>query len=160
MENQIIKIDGLAISKQSVEQVKNEIQQRIEDGELDAIKVMSAVKFYQKVFEGDDKKNNGLNHILRPYVINQISKAPEIKEYFGYKVEVVETGQVYNYDNCNDSELIELLEKKKELDLKVKERQEFLKGIKVSLDVIQDGEAKTIYAPVKSSTTSPKFTLK
>jgi hypothetical protein len=158
--NEIIKLDGLAISKQSVEQVRDEIRQRIEGGELDPVKVMSAVKFYEKVFNGDDKKNNGLNHILRPHVVDELGKDPHRKDYYGFKVEVVETGQTYNYDNCNDSELEELMIQKKELDAKIKARQDFLKSINGHLDVIQDGEAKTIYPPAKFSTTSAKFTLR
>lgn len=161
METQIIKIDGLAISKQSVESVRQEIAQKVIDGEIDPIKVMASVKFYQKVFEGDDKKNNGLTHLIKNYVVDDLQKDPSRKDYFGFKVEVGETGVNYNFSNCNDEELKDLLEAEKELKEKIKDRQDFLKTIKGHLDIItSNGEAVKIFPPAKFSSTSAKFTLK
>jgi hypothetical protein len=157
---QVIKIDGLQISKKSVEEVRNEIASKIEDGEMDAVKVMAAVKFYEKVFSGDDKKYNGLTHLIRPHVLTEIEKDKFRNEYYGFKVEIKEAGVRFDYSKCNDSELELLLIEQEEINFKVKERQEFLKSIKGHLDVIQDGEAKTIFPPAKISTTSPVFTLK
>lgn len=161
MENEIVKIDGLEISKSSVEQVRNEISAKVEEGALDSIKVMAAIKFYEKVFSGDDKKNNGLTHRIKSFVVNEVEKDKLRKDYYGFKVEIKEAGVSYIYDNCNDEVLTSLLEEEKELKEKIKNRQEFLKSIKGHLDIItENGEGKTIFPPAKKSTTSPTFTLK
>jgi hypothetical protein len=161
MEDQIIKIDGLSISKQSVEEVRRQIAAKVIDGEVDPVKVMASIKFYEKVFTGDDKKDNGLTHLIKSKVIDSVEKDPTRKQWFGYEVSIRETGTQYDYSKCNDDVLIALLQEEVKLKEKLKNRQDFLKTIKGHLDIItEDGEAKTIYPPAKKSTTSPVFTLK
>lgn len=159
MKNEIVKIDGLVINKSTVEETRSEIAKMVLDGELDPVRVMAAVKFYQKVFDGDDKKNNGLTHLIKSSVINEVEKDKTRVDWFGFKIEVKEAGAQYDFSNCNDSELEELTETFETAKEALKERQDFLKTLKGGLDVIQDGEAKTIFPPVKKSTTSPTFTF-
>jgi hypothetical protein len=157
---QLIKIDGLQISKKSAEEIRSELARRVLDGEISAVKVQAAIKFYEKVFNGDDKKDNGLNHLIKSSVVDEIEKDPKREEWFGYKVVVAEAGAKYHYENCNDSELEELLEEKKAIEEKIKDRQAFLKTLKTGLNIVtKDGEAITVFPPAKTSTTSPKFTL-
>lgn len=79
----------------------------------------------------------------------------------GAKIELAEVGSSYNYDQCNDEVLVELEEKLAELEVKVKERKEFLKTIPLAgIDIITaDGEAVHLYPPSKSSISSYKVTL-
>jgi hypothetical protein len=161
MNQQIIQIDNLPVSKQSAEAIRQELLRRVQDGEISAVKIQSAIKFYEKVFNGDDKKDNGLNHLIKSNVIDEIEKDPKREEWFGFKVSVGEAGVRYNYDNCNDPELAELLEQEKELKEKIKDRQDFLKALKTGLNIVtKDGEAITVFPPAKISSTSAKFTLK
>lgn len=158
---EIVKIDNLPISKASVEQVRSEIARKVIQGEIDPVKVQAAIKFYEKVFNGDDKKNNGLNDIIKPYVVDEIGKDAHRKEWYGFNVSLGEAGARYDYSNCNDSELNSLMESKKDLDEKIKERQEFLKSLKRQTPVVnQDGEVEVLNPPLKTSTTSAKFLLK
>lgn len=157
----IIKIENLQISKALAETIRKELSQRVLDGEISAVQVQAAIKFYEKVFNGDDKKDNGLVHVIKPYVVDEIEKDKHRKDWFGYQVTVGEAGSRYSYENCNDPELEELLEEDKVLKAKIKDRQDFLKSLKTGLNIItKEGESVTVYPPAKFSTTSAKFTLK
>jgi hypothetical protein len=157
---EIVKIEGLVMNRSTVEETRQEIANRIDEGILDPVKTFAAIKFYQKVFDGDDKKNNGLTHLIKEKVITQIEQDKTRLDWYGYKVEVKEAGARYDFSNCNDDVLDGLIEKFNEAKEKLEERQAFLKTIKDHLDIItEDGEPKTIYPPVKKSTTSPTFTF-
>jgi hypothetical protein len=161
---EIVQIDNLPVSKASVEATREDIARRVLDGEISAVKVQSAIKFYEKVFNGDDKKNNGLNDIIKPFVVDEIEKDPHRKEWFGFEVSVGEAGARYHFDNCNYPKLTELYDQKKELEAKIKEVETMLKGIpKGGHLIITDedtGEQTKVFAPAKTSTTSAKFLLK
>lgn len=158
---EIVKIDGLQVSKKSAEEIRTELARKVLDGELSAVKVQAAIKFYEKVFNGDDKKDNGLNHLIKSSVVDELQNDAKREEWYGFKVSVGETGVRYNYENCNDPELVELLEQEKEIKEKIKDRQDFLKALKTGLNIVtKDGEAITVFPPAKFSSTSAKFTLK
>jgi hypothetical protein len=161
---QLITLNGIQPSRKTAEQIRIEIAQKVESGELDPIKVNASIKFFEKVFNGDDKKNNGLSHYIKPYVIDEIQKAPERKDYYGFEVSIKESGARYDFSMCNDSVLDELMEQEKELKAKIEERQNFLKSIKpgghMIITIEETGENIKVFAPVKKSTTSPTFLLK
>lgn len=79
----------------------------------------------------------------------------------GATFSICETGVKYDFDACGDPIYNELAKQKAELDEKLKERTAFLKTIKQSMTVVDDntGEVASIYAPIKSSTTSFKITF-
>lgn len=155
----LIKID-LKPSKASAEAIRNELSRKVIDGEISAVQVQAAIKFYQKVFDGDDKKDNGLVHQIKSYVVDEIEKDSHRKDWFGYQVTVGEAGARYSFENCNDPELAELEAQEKELKEKIKDRQTFLKSLKGGFDIIWNGEGVTVFPPAKFSTTSAKFILK
>lgn len=157
---EIIKIDGLQISKATAETIRTELSRRVIEGEISAVQMQAAIKFYKKVFEGDDKKNNGLEDNIKSYVVDEIENDKHRKIWYGYAVSVGEAGARYNFENCNDPELAELEAQEKELKEKIKDRQTFLKSLKGGFDIIWNGEAVTVFPPAKFSTTCPKFTLK
>lgn len=161
MSNEIIKIDGLVINKGTVEEVRSELARKVIDGEVDAVKVMAAIKFYQKVFNGDDKKDNGLTHLIKDEVLTELGKDKIRQDWYGFKVEVKEAGAKYDYSNCNDKVYFDLIEEEKELSERIKARETFLKSIKESESILNEdtGEVTKIYPPVKKSTTSPTFTF-
>jgi hypothetical protein len=160
----LIKIEnlGIEVSRKSAEHIRSEIVKRVEDGELDAVQVHTMFKFFDKLFNGDDKKNNGINQLLKDQVITEVERDKLRTEFNGFKIEVKETGVRYDYSNCNYPKLKELQEKKKELETEIKDAEEFLKSIKDKMTILDEetGEMTTIYPPVRMSSTSPVFTLK
>ena len=79
----------------------------------------------------------------------------------GVKIELAETGVKYDFSQCNDYDLNCLLEESERLEVKIKERKEFLKLIpKAGVDVVTNfGEVIRIYPPSKSSTSNFKTTI-
>ncbi len=148
-----IKINEINPSKSLLPEIVGKINESVINGEADPIKLATQLDFVIKACT--DAKAE-----LKEVVLTNLSLDPQRKDYYGYKVEVSETGVQYDYTNCNDTEYLEISANIEGLKEQLKTRETFLKSIKDSLDVIQDGEAKTIYPPVKRSSTSPKFTLK
>jgi len=96
------------------------------------------------------------------YVREQISlHGKEFISPSGTKIELAEVGTKYDFSQCNDEILDELLKQQETIDLAVKERQSFLKSIPAGgMDIItKHGECVKIFAPSKSSTSSFKTTI-
>lgn len=162
--SEVLLLNGLELNKKSVETIRNEISEKVINGDIDPIKVYANMKFLEKVFNGDDKKNNGLSHLIKSYVVDEIEKDKHKTDYYGFKVAISETGARYNFDNCGHKGLEDLYEQQKELNAKIKEIETMLKGIPKGGHLFitdeETGEQMKVYAPVKSSTTSPIFTMK
>lgn len=80
----------------------------------------------------------------------------------GAKLENAETGTKYIYDNTGDDQITALYESKKEIEKKIKAREEFLKALPdIGLNIMNEetGELLTIYRPAKTSKSSYKVTL-
>lgn len=83
--------------------------------------------------------------------------------YDGVKIERAEVGVKYDFENCNDEIMKKLIEEKKELDDRIKEREKFLKSLPVDGFEFANpntGEIITIYPPARSSKTSLKATIR
>lgn len=97
------------------------------------------------------------------YVREEAGKYPKgYASPLGTKIELAETGIDYDYSNCGDPVIAELLSQQEELKIKIKERQDFLKTVPISgLDTVLDGgEVVKLYPPSKKSTSSFKVTIK
>jgi hypothetical protein len=79
----------------------------------------------------------------------------------GTKIELAEVGTKYDYQTCNDAELVNLNSKLLEIENAIKDRQAFLKTLPISgIEIILDGgEVAKIYPPIKTSTSSVKCTI-
>jgi len=79
----------------------------------------------------------------------------------GTKMELAEVGTKYDYQTCNDSELVKLNDQLLSIENAIKERQTFLKTLPISgMDVIMEGgEVCRLYPPIKTSTSSVKCTI-
>jgi hypothetical protein len=148
-----IKLNEITLSKDSLLDLIGSITSDVTEGIVDPVKMAAKCDFVIKAC-------TEVKTQIKDQVLNALEKDKQRTEYYGYKIEVSETGVTYDFTNCNDGEYQELIEKLEAIKSELKERETFLKSIKDSLDIIQYGEAKTIYPPVKKSSTSPKFTLK
>jgi len=79
----------------------------------------------------------------------------------GTKIELSENGIKFDYQTCNDSELVKLNDQLLSIENAIKERQTFLKTLPISgMDVIMEGgEVCKLYPPIKTSTSSVKCTI-
>lgn len=94
---ELIKLDT-QISKGLIEEQKQTILQRIEDGELDALKVMVVLTMYKKILEGDDNKSNGLRHMVESHARTEVYKYGKEAVAFGVQARIGTTGDRYDYD--------------------------------------------------------------
>lgn len=79
----------------------------------------------------------------------------------GTKIELAEVGTKYNFDNCNDEILTNLISEQEKIESLIKERKDFLKTIpSAGIDIVTlHGELVKIYPPYKTSTSSFKTTI-
>ncbi len=76
---------------------------------------------------------------------------------------IKEVGTKYDFSQCEDLELIDLIVKKVEIDTKIKAKEDFLKTVPLSGLIVtneETGETYKVYPPSKTSTTSVAVSLK
>lgn len=154
-------IDLAILSKKDAEGFRLSIVEKVENGEVDALRVNMAIAFLNKVFEGDDNKKNGLKHLTKEYAISEFDKYSQKQlEVSGFKIEKAETG--VQYDCSQDAKWNELVTQEKEIAEKRKARESFLKALKEPTNIVDEdsGEMVKVFPAIKKSTTSLKFTLK
>ena len=99
--------------------------------------------------------------VYKKLLLNEVEKHGKSFEYQNAKIEIREVGVKYDYSNCNDPIITDLLIKQIALDNEVKQRQKFLQTLPISgVDVLIEDEVVKVYPPSKSSTTSPVIKLK
>lgn len=122
---------------------------------LQAATALSAAENFIKEVKSSEK--------LKAAVRGEIEKEGKVSTLpSGAKLELAETGTIYNFDNCEDDDLIDLLKMQAEFNERVKARQDMLKTLPlagIDLAMTSSGEVKRIYPPSKTSTSSYKVTL-
>lgn len=153
------------LSRVDAENIKQEILGKIEGGFINALEVNMFFKFLAKLYDGDDKKNNGLSDLIKDSCNTEFS-------FYGDKTlrlgafEISENEAGGRFDFSKDKKWLELNEKVKEVTAIQKERETFLKGIpdgKPVEEVDQDsGEVVRTFRPVKvgGSGSGLKYTFK
>ena len=150
----LVQINQTTPSKASLDGYVKDIIEYAESNEGNPIEISAKLDFMMKICDIAKKE-------IKPAVIKELEKAKERKDYFGYKVEVKETGTKYDYSNCGDAKWYDLQEQLEKLKVKISDRETFLKAIKEPIMVADEetGEMFKVMPPVKTSTTSPCFTL-
>lgn len=149
---QIININEIEPSKESVHMLAERIIKSVHDGFERAVELASKLDFISKVCL--EAKNS-----IKEKTIKEIEDGFSAK---GYKVEVCEAGVSYDYSRCNDSEYKKLIDRMNALKKQIEDREKFLKSLKPEGFEYVDsetGEVIKLYPPVKKSTTTPRFTL-
>ena len=126
------------------------------EGIADPLKVHLQVKCMEDII-----KKITSTAVYKDLVVSEAMRYGKSFEHHNAKFEVKETGVKYEFDNCGDPVLNQLLDHLSDIEWKIKERQKFLKGIPSAGEKILVGdELVTIYPPTKISTTSVSVTLK
>lgn len=155
------KADRLYFAQRTIEQ--------IEDGELNPLEVHMQVKAMEDIItlltSTDEKKNTRgckIAHRYKKLLFDEAEKHGKTFEYHNSKFAQREVGVKYDFSLCNDPVLGVLEFEKEGIDLKVKERQDFLKGIPAEgIDFMtEEGEIVKLYPPLKTSTTSITVSMK
>lgn len=138
-------------SKDSINGLVDKILKPIENGEVNVLQAQATVSALEQVLDTVSKT-------IKPLVLDEIAKFPkgQIVQSNGVRFDSKEAGAKYDYSECGDLELNDLVKQAAELDLRIKERQTFLKGIKGTemLTYKQTGEIIEVHPPKKKSTTT------
>ena len=146
------------ISKSGALILTNQLKENLLSGEMDVIDFISKVEVLKNSLEELKKDSDVRDCILRE--VETYGKYGAERK--GVKVCQAEVGVKYDFENCNDRIIEELLIQQEEIKNKIKERTDFLKNIPdggiTELDE-ETGEYRRIVKPAKSSTTTFKITL-
>ena len=139
------------------------------DGEVNPLQIHAQIKSIEDLLTtltSTDKSKNKNTDIALTYksmLMNAAEKYGKSFQLFNATYTLKEVGTSYNFDNCNDPELVELLQQSESIKEKLKTRQEFLKKVPISGMAIIDeptGETYKVYPPSKSSTTAVSVSLR
>lgn len=114
---------------------------------LDDVLRLKAIAEAIKKYMDDDR--------IREAVVNEVQKYGKKADFKGATFELRETGVKYDFSSCGDSEYNSLIEQKRVLDEKIKEREALLKRIPYRGTTLLDedtGEYYHINPPVRSAT--------
>ena len=142
---------------------------RMSNGEIDPLKVHIQVKAMEDIISRltvrDEKKNSNAAQakIYNDHVLNAAQQYGQTSfQAFNGKFEIKEVGTKYDWSKTEDKVLDDLLAQQKEIETKVKARQDFLKTVPLSGMIVTDestGDTFKVYPPAKSSTTSVATSL-
>ena len=99
----------------------------------------------------------------REYLLNAAEKHGKKFQYQNAEFIIKEVGTKYDYSNCNDLELNDLMRQMDVLKARIDKKQETLKHLPLSGMLTTDektGDTYKIYPPSKKSTTAVSVTLK
>jgi hypothetical protein len=126
------------------------------DGKASALDIHYKLKCMIEIAEAtiDDS-------LFKTAILDEASKYPKKFIFKESEMQIAEVGVKYDYSQCNDDELNELLAQKTSLETAIKNRQTFLKTIPATgLELRKNDELVTLFPPTKTSTTTLKTTLK
>jgi hypothetical protein len=159
--------DMLVLSKTNAFEFHQKMREMIMDSGYGLFEYLEVLKFFENVnkfVKGDSQAKIPEDSEFIKMVRDELAKYEKGKftTTRGVRFELAETGTSYDFTGCNDEELNRLEAKANEAKLEVKQRQDFLKTVKVEGLIITDGESGetyTVYPPVKKSKSSYKITL-
>lgn len=132
---------------------------RIENGSVNPLQAHYNLKCMNEIIKGITE-NDSYNKLLLSEAEKYGGKSFDFKNSL---MQVKELGTKWHYDKCNDDEIKGLLELKKEIETKIKERENFLKSLSPAGIIITDketGETREVFPPYKTSTTGITINLK
>lgn len=103
------------------------------------------------------------DEVFKTMLLAESEKHGKKHEYMNAEFSIREAGVKYDYSNCGDSTYNELIDEKEKLDVKIKDRERFLKySPQAGTTLVNEdtGETITVYPPSKSSKTIVAVTLK
>lgn len=138
----------LTMTKADISEIVSDKIEAVSDGWIDSVDLF----IYSKKLEY-------LTKTLLDAIKDRVDTSTFGKDYVKYGVELSEgmTGVKYDFSKCGDIIFQELSGIAVKMDEKLKERQDFLKGIKSPLEVVNTntGETYTINPPTKTGKLSP-----
>jgi hypothetical protein len=131
----------------------NSVTDAVDNGEVKPIEAVITLCTFEKAIEQAKK-------LITPAVIDEITKYGKKAEMLGCELSLMEGGAVFEFDNCGDNHLIELMKTESNIKEEIKKRKDFLKAIPIDGTTIVDeetGETFKLFPPTKKSTSTFRF---
>ena len=129
------------------------INNAIQSGYVSPLDVYLQLKNIEAIFKGltdtsDKNKQSGVAKQFKESLLLEAEKNGKKFEFKNAECSIVEAGTKYDFSQCGDPVYFSLVEEMKQLDKKVKERENYLKSI------TELGEVIFLFPPSKKSTTT------
>lgn len=150
--NAISHITVLPSSKDELVDFTSQIIAEVEAGNLDPLTLSIRLKWIEKIKEVLDTK-------IKESVLKEAAKYGKSFERMGFKIEIGEAGTKYDYSKTGDIEWERLDQQAKSIAEAKKAREAMLKTLKTPIQLVNEstGECYEVHPPVKTSTTTLKF---
>ena len=155
MDTTLSVINLMPSSKDSLELFAHKTIEAVNNGGVNALELKAQLKWIEKAIELIDKGTKDAQ-------LRELSKYGKVASINGFTVEVMEAGTKYDYSGCGDIEWESLTHTIESTNEQRKEREKFLKALSrptAITDEFTGGETITVNPPIKTSTTSLKFTM-
>lgn len=140
-------------TKEQVSKYASLVKSSLLEGEVDPLLFAQQLKAF-----GDLLKKLSEDVLVRDCILQEAEKYGKSFKKGTASFCIKESGVTYDYTTCQDEEYEGIIEKFNYLQLRKKEREEFLKSIKAGNEIYgKDG--RQLEPPVKRSTTSVTVTL-
>ena len=142
---------------------------KLEEGEANPLQIQAQIKCMEDIINTltntDKAKNKNLDVAIKYKAMLMMAAEKYSKSFQLYNAtySIKEVGTKYDYSNCNDAELLELMAQSEALKEKIKTKQDFLQKVPFSgMAIINEetGETYKVYPPSKTSTTAVAVSLK
>lgn len=144
--NELEKIKQLPKTKAEIALFAERIMQSLEEGDINPLTLLGFFKGMEKVMEH-------IKPTLTRLSITEASKHPKNEAILdGVKYTVREGAGKYDFSTCGDTVWGGLKEYMEEYSRQIKEREEFLKTIKGTVEIVnkETGEIAVFQAPVQT----------
>lgn len=155
-QNQTVSIDIaslLTMDKADISEIISDKIEAISEGWIDPVDLF----IYSKKLEY-------LTKTLVDLVKDKVDPSLFGKDHVKHGVELSEgmTGVKYDFSKCGDPEYDHLSQMANDVDVKLKERQDFLKAVKAPMEIVntETSETFTINPPTKTGKLSPIAKIK
>jgi hypothetical protein len=154
VENKLPAITAGLSKTQISELAKFGVDYVLETGQPELVaEQISVMENYIKAVKADER--------FTDYVREELAKnGGKITTASGAKVETMEGGTKYHFENCQDPVLTDLINELEKVQAKIKARESMLKMTPPEgLELRIEDELVTVYPPYKTSTSTYKVTL-
>lgn len=142
-------------TKEQRQQFANEVLSAIKDGDVNPLDLHINIKKME-----DTIKQITSSEEYMSLVLDEVEKYGEKSiEKNNAKIEIKEVGVKYDYSMCDDATYNDLDAQKKQVEVKIKERQKFLQLIPEG-GTVDPETGGMVYRAARTSTTSAVITLK
>jgi hypothetical protein len=159
------------ITKKGVAKAASNIYTAVMNGDMSAVDVAVMLKFVEETGKSlkelaDDNGKNTFVDLVREDIEKNADDGKTFNTKHGVKFELYEAATKFDYESCGDPVWNRLSKEVELVQMKMKERDSFLKGLKSTItmnimdpDTAEFHENIELYPPAKTSTSTYKQTM-